>query len=701
METTKNLKLPLYTGEDIFDLQNVNKAYDSIDKAYKEVIDFKNEIPKTNATAEVISARGGKKTLGERLYEFGSQLDTIQNKIDSGGIGGSEIDDTTPSTDKVYSSSKTKALIDEVAEKGTTVETITNVTKTVVNEKIADGTLSSMTIEDGTITEQKLSPDFLDKFMCASNSEIVSEMDYADRTTPLSANIYFGINKKINGEKIVKFSIHGKSAGTVNIAVFELLSDTQIKVTSINTYKVVIGRNDFTVNIPLNKTKDNYIAIEGVGSYSLDSNGYTFSQISKSNMQLGTVNSKFGTSNPMFIGLGIEVTRGGERVPLIDILRNDVDYLKNNSAKSKIKFDVLKSEDFKTSKDEWVYDNCTPSSAGLEFVGASECYMNKYNLYFDDSKQRVTFKLNDITTILGIGAKSNATNFTSYLVDFSEKKLKMFIHGTKADLSNATRIATSKAFDIPVVVGDMYTMLMTRESGIHTFELRHLKTSKTISVTFRTDQNKVNGSYYNLRSGSPSVIQLQGNSTITKYDYLVGNFNECECLFLGDSITEGLQTLKENRWCELLNKRYFNNKSVISGISGTNSSFVLMRLNELIGLGLKPKNVIVTIGTNDILSETGLNSWKNNIVTIYNKIVEIGAIPIIAVPPIYKGNFYPQLSQFILAKGWNTLRFDIATSSNGDGITQITNLFADGVHPNKDGGLAMYNQAIKDLEYIL
>ena len=34
MKTTQNLKLPQYTGEDIFDLQNVNKAYDSIDKAY-------------------------------------------------------------------------------------------------------------------------------------------------------------------------------------------------------------------------------------------------------------------------------------------------------------------------------------------------------------------------------------------------------------------------------------------------------------------------------------------------------------------------------------------------------------------------------------------------------------------------------------------------------------------------------------------
>ena len=79
MNVTNNLKLPQYTEEDIFDLQDINKAYDSIDKAYKEVIDFKNEIPKTNATAEVIDARGGKETLGDRLNEFDEQLERIIN----------------------------------------------------------------------------------------------------------------------------------------------------------------------------------------------------------------------------------------------------------------------------------------------------------------------------------------------------------------------------------------------------------------------------------------------------------------------------------------------------------------------------------------------------------------------------------------------------------------------------------------------
>lgn len=101
MNVTNNLKLPQYTEEDIFDLQDINKAYDSIDKAYKEVIDFKNEIPKTNATAEVIDARGGKETLGERLNEFNEQLDNNTSEIESLTTNSLAIDKTNSYTNKL------------------------------------------------------------------------------------------------------------------------------------------------------------------------------------------------------------------------------------------------------------------------------------------------------------------------------------------------------------------------------------------------------------------------------------------------------------------------------------------------------------------------------------------------------------------------------------------------------------------------
>ena len=55
-------------------LIETNKAAEEMESTVKKI---KNEIPKTNATAEVINARGGEETLGKRLDEFGSQLNNI------------------------------------------------------------------------------------------------------------------------------------------------------------------------------------------------------------------------------------------------------------------------------------------------------------------------------------------------------------------------------------------------------------------------------------------------------------------------------------------------------------------------------------------------------------------------------------------------------------------------------------------------
>lgn len=44
MNTTENLKLPQYTEDDIFDLTVINEAHNKIDTAYKEMVDFKNEL---------------------------------------------------------------------------------------------------------------------------------------------------------------------------------------------------------------------------------------------------------------------------------------------------------------------------------------------------------------------------------------------------------------------------------------------------------------------------------------------------------------------------------------------------------------------------------------------------------------------------------------------------------------------------------
>ena len=92
MKTTKNLKLPQYTEEDIFDLQNVNKAYDSIDKAYGDIDDARKEVVN---------------------------------------------------------------MLDTVANKGTTIEVLERVTKEEINRQLADGTIANLAIKDNSITNEK------------------------------------------------------------------------------------------------------------------------------------------------------------------------------------------------------------------------------------------------------------------------------------------------------------------------------------------------------------------------------------------------------------------------------------------------------------------------------------------------------------------------------------------------------------------
>ena len=76
MEKTNLLNLPIYSGEDIFDLTEVNEAHKKIEYAYNVA----SKVPETNATAEVIDARGGATTLGEKMRDISSSLDNIEIK---------------------------------------------------------------------------------------------------------------------------------------------------------------------------------------------------------------------------------------------------------------------------------------------------------------------------------------------------------------------------------------------------------------------------------------------------------------------------------------------------------------------------------------------------------------------------------------------------------------------------------------------
>ena len=128
---------------------------------------------------------------------------------------------------------KTKELgsqLDNIANKGTTVEVVENTTRKVINEFITDGTIANMTIEDKSISSDKLA----DKSVTADkiSSDIFKNVYNA------SYNLF-----DLNSYEIGKFDAYG---GISTNETDKIVSD-YIEIDNTDTYVLEIG----TTNVSL------------------------------------------------------------------------------------------------------------------------------------------------------------------------------------------------------------------------------------------------------------------------------------------------------------------------------------------------------------------------------------------------------------------------------------------------------------------
>ena len=106
MKNTKNLGLPIYDNpkSDLFKISDVNSAHTIIDETYEtmknakdHIVEIDKNIPIKNADAEIVDARRGKSTLGEKIREIDSSLATTMKVFNvkefGGAIGDGETDD--------------------------------------------------------------------------------------------------------------------------------------------------------------------------------------------------------------------------------------------------------------------------------------------------------------------------------------------------------------------------------------------------------------------------------------------------------------------------------------------------------------------------------------------------------------------------------------------------------------------------------
>lgn len=79
-----------------------------------------------------------------------TKFNELETKIETGS--GTSIDDVNTSTDKTWSSSKIDARFKEIAETGTTIETVQN----KVQERSEKGLIQAYTLGDGTVDKTEI-----------------------------------------------------------------------------------------------------------------------------------------------------------------------------------------------------------------------------------------------------------------------------------------------------------------------------------------------------------------------------------------------------------------------------------------------------------------------------------------------------------------------------------------------------------------
>lgn len=283
------------------------------------------------------------------------------------------------------------------------------------------------------------------------------------------------------------------------------------------------------------------------------------------------------------------------------------------------------------------------------------------------------------------------------IMTLEEKVIEDDYYMTAKDDSVADRYETRNIEGIDFVIGHTYYLVLERKGLISIASIHDYNSGKYFEVK----------TYARFHGGISFLVQ-KGEVEIKNIEYKVALYNGGKAALWGDSLTEGnaMGTMEyEYNYAALLRKNYFNGSAIICGNGTGGTGDMLKAIKDLHYYNTHLDFHFVMLGTNQTSSQAGIDIWKQQIVEIYNIILSLGAKPIIIVPPLRTDKVATvallQMRDFILEKGWDTIRMDIAVSLNGEGQEIDPSLTTDGIHFNIQGNQKMYERALIDLKKIM
>ncbi|WP_185269607.1 SGNH/GDSL hydrolase family protein [Chryseobacterium bernardetii] len=333
--------------------------------------------------------------------------------------------------------------------------------------------------------------------------------------------------------------------------------------------------------------------------------------------------------------------------------------------------------------------NFTIDSTGLKInssgpIGSGVILNKQTNISERFLELRV--KLNpDQAFYVGTKNVENVVGENTAEIDCSAKTLKINPLGSMA--------GQTKNFTMPIISGREYIVRFYKKNEMTRLELIDAVSAESDYVeVFQTghfDKYK-----FGLISGAAPLI-------ITNVKIVSMLTGRAFIGFYGDSITEGNSvgsTSKtpyyKDRFANLIGE-YIGRPYYVSGRSAGTIDGVLARMQVEIPI-LLPRYVFVTIGTNNGNTEAKLNQ-------LVDFCESYGCNVILNLIPLYDGSTAAKnamIQGIVSARKLLSVKMNVATSLNNDGVTKDDSLFANEsgvlIHPNAAGNLKIFNRVFVD-----
>jgi hypothetical protein len=271
------------------------------------------------------------------------------------------------------------------------------------------------------------------------------------------------------------------------------------------------------------------------------------------------------------------------------------------------------------------------------------------------------------------------------------------IHAPSTTFASAPAAVATVAISA-LVVGREYRLRLSRDQRINTATLYDLVTGSTIATV--SNGNNISAST-NGTSGecddSPTIFNYAGQHLFKRVT-ASARPHAAHAIIYGDSITAGHVVGLTDRWGQML-RDALGGMVALGGVSNATSAMLPRRiageLAAFVACG-RLKWVIVYLGTND--QDSSLASFSTNVDALRTYCNANDLRLAVGVIAPGDGRAVTNLNSYLLGlTDVRHIRFDRALSINNDGITKDATKYAEAVHPNALGNLAMYQRVLIDV----